>query len=587
MTKLSRRTVIGGGIGLGAVGALGAAGHGFGLFNPEEQPGSRDVDTDAPVPQARRDLNLLILMVDQERSWETLPAALDLPNHRRIANQGTSFTGMNVTSPLCTPSRSVFWTGQHVQYTQVQDNTNVPLVGRPLDPAIPTVGHMLRDAGFYTAYKGKWHLNVLPKDLAWEGAPEHADALEAYGFSDYGWGPELIDTQDGWKYDGRIAQDAVDWLTNKASALDQPWALTVSFVNPHDIMFFDATGQQAETRIQNVFPGPVRPAPDDPLYQATGDFGVPRDFRSPDYQGQVPAQADYDRFMDYFYGPMPHDNVVAWVRFSEYYYNCIRDVDRHLGTVLDALERNGQADNTIIVLVSDHGEMGGVHGLRQKGPWMYRENLNVPFVVSHPDARAPRENTGLVSAVDFAPTMLGLAGMDLSEVQSRYTAIKGTDMSGEVTRSSTERSRSGGGALVTYSVSHHNDPEFAETTLRNRITTSGMERLRNSLRTGLFPDFKARSFMRGIVTDDFKFARYFSPREHHRPETLEELTARNDLELFDLRNDPGETRNLAAGDALPTEHLTTLNAKLNALIDAEVGPDDGRDMPGPDFYWRG
>jgi len=196
-------------------------------------------------------------------------------------------------------------------------------------------------------------------------------------------------------------------------------------------------------------------------------------------------------------------------------------------------------------------------------------------------------NTGLVSAVDFAPTMLGLVGMDPSEAQSRYAAMRGTDVSGELTSSSTERSRSGGGALVTYSVSHHNDPEFAATALRNRTTSSGMERLRNSLHTGLFPDFKARSFMRGIVTDDFKFARYFSPREHHKPETIDEITSRNDLELFDLRGDLGETRNLAVGNELSTDVLTTLNSKLNALLDAEGGQDDGRDMPGPHFYWRG
>lgn len=195
-------------------------------------------------------------------------------------------------------------------------------------------------------------------------------------------------------------------------------------------------------------------------------------------------------------------------------------------------------------------------------------------------------NTGLVSAVDFAPTMLGLAGMDPSDVGSRYTAMRGTDVSGDLTNSSTDRSRTGGGALVTYSVSHHNDPKFAETALRNRITNSGMERLRNSIRNGLFPDFKARSFMRGIVTDDFKFARYFSPREHHRPTTIDELTSQNDLELFDLRNDSGETRNLAVESELRIEVLTTLNSKLNALLDAEVGPDDGRDMPGPAFYWR-
>ena len=584
MPHISRRAVVGG---IGALGALGAASYGANLFGSREPSGSRGVDMAAPVPQGLGDLNLLVLMVDQERSWETLPASLDLPNHHRIASRGTSFTKMNVTSPLCTPSRSVFWTGQHVQHTKVQDNSNVPLMGRPLDPAIPTLGHMLREAGFYTAYKGKWHLHELPKDPAWENAPLRSDALEPYGYSDYGWGPELIDTQDGWKYDGRIAQDAVEWLTNKATTLDQPWALTVSFVNPHDIMFFDATGEQAKLRVQNTVPGPVRPAPDDPLYASAGRFGLPRDFPPTGAAGQVPAQADYERFMDAFYGPIPHGNVEAWIRFSEYYYNCIRDVDRHLGTVLDALERNGQADNTIVILVSDHGEMGGVHGLRQKGPWMYRENLNVPFVVSHPDARTPRVNSGLVSAVDFAPTVLGLAGLDRRDVESRYTAISGADISADLTASSTDRSRLDVGALVTYSVSHHADPEFAETALRNQTIDSGLERLANSIRSGLFPSFDARSFMRGIVTDNFKFARYFSPRDHHRPDTMDDLTRRNDLELFDLREDPGETRNLAAGDELPADLITRLNASLNALLDAEVGPDDGRDMPGPRVFWRG
>ncbi|MEO1045917.1 MAG: sulfatase-like hydrolase/transferase [Pseudomonadota bacterium] len=584
MPRFSRRDVIGAGLGLGAV---GAAGYGLGWFAPTEAPGTRAVSFGAPLPKARNDLNLLILMVDQERAWETLPTNLAMPNHHRIAEKGTMFTNMNVTSPLCTPSRSVFWTGQHVQHTKVQDNTNVPLIGRPLNPAIPTFGHMLRDAGFYTAYKGKWHLHDLPQHAAWEQAPDRATALEPYGYADYGWGPELIDSQHGWKFDGRIAQDAAQWLTGKAPRLDQPWALTVSFVNPHDIMYFDATGDQAGTRVQNSFPGPVLPMPDDPLYHSSESFGLPRDFRASDYPGRIATQADYETFMDDFYGSMPHNDIVAWTRFSDYYYSCIRDVDRHLGTVLDALEQSGQAENTIIVLTSDHGEMGGVHGLRQKGPWMYRENLNVPFVVSHPDARTSRKNTGLVSALDFSPTMLGLAGMGQSEVTGRYPAMKGRDVSGELAAGSTERSRSGEGALITYSVIHHSDPHFARAGLKNQATDSLTEKLRNSADAGVLPDLGKRSFMRGIVTDNYKFGRYFSPRDHHRPETLDDLKARNDLELFDLQADPGESENLIATGRVSDDVILALNNRLNALIDAEIGPDDGRDMPGPAFYWRG
>lgn len=570
-----------------ALGAVGSAGYGIGWFTHRQTPGTRGVNRDSLMPEGRKDLNLLIIMVDQERSWETLPASLDLPNHRRIAERGTYFSGMQVTSPLCTPSRSVFWTGQHVQHTGVQDNTNVPLMGRPLNPAIPTLGHMLRDAGYYTAYKGKWHLHELPQDEAWESAADRPDALENYGYSDYGWGPELIDSQAGWKFDGRIASDAAGWLSGRSRKLDKPWALTVSFVNPHDIMFLDATGEQAATRVQNVLPGPVLPIPDDPIYRIGKDAGLPRDFKASGYKGQLPAQADYDRYMDYFYGLMPHDNVEAWIKFSQYYYNCIRNVDQHLGTVLDALESSGQADRTIIVLVSDHGEMGGVHGLRQKGPWMYRENLNVPLVISHPDSRSPRTNDGLVSAVDFALTILGLVGLNAQAVKARYPAMHGSDMSQELGSGSTERSRSGKGALVTYSVSHHANPDFAKTVFEKQKIDSALGRFGNSLSAGPIPDFSARSFLRGVVTDDYKFARYFSPREHHMPRTVDELKARNDLEVFDLNQDPGETRNLAATGTASDEMLAELNAKLNALIDAEVGPDDGRDMPGPSFYWKG
>ncbi|MEO0883000.1 MAG: sulfatase-like hydrolase/transferase [Pseudomonadota bacterium] len=563
----------------------GVAGLGLKWF-VKEAPGSRGVDQNAAIPKSRKDLNLLIIMVDQERPWDTLPADIDLPHRFRIAERGTSFTNMNVTSPLCTPSRSVFWTGQHVQHTRVQDNTNVPLVGRPLNPAIPTLGHMLRDAGFYTAYKGKWHLHELPKDVAWEQSSRRSDALEDYGFSDYGWGPEFIDEQAGWKYDGKIADDAARWLTGQSDGVGKPWALTVSFVNPHDIMYFDATGEQAKTRIQNVFPGPVLPSPDDPMYKVDRWGDAPRNFRSSDYPGQMPAQADYDRYMDYFYGEMPHDNVEAWIRFSQYYVNCIRDVDRHIGTVLDALEATGQADRTVIALVSDHGEMGGVHGLRQKGPWMYRENIGVPFVVSHPDCRGQSTNPGIVSAVDFAPTMLGLVGMEAQAVKQRYTAMRGSDVSEHLGSRATPRSETGEGALITYSVGHHIDTEFARANFEKRRTNETDDDFERQAEAGWVPDLSPRGFMRGIVTDEYKFARYFSPREHHTPTSLETLKARNDLELFDLKSDPGETKNLATAPGTSDDLVLSLNDKLNALIAAEVGPDDGRDLTGPTFFWR-
>jgi len=80
-----------------------------------------------------------------------------LPAHERLVRQGTTFVNHTINSCVCTPSRSVVYTGQHIQHTRMFDNTNFPWI-QSLSPDIRTVGDMLREAGYYTAYKGKWHL---------------------------------------------------------------------------------------------------------------------------------------------------------------------------------------------------------------------------------------------------------------------------------------------------------------------------------------------------------------------------------------------------------------------------------------------
>src|SRR3546814_17146772 len=81
---------------------------------------------------------------------------------------------------------------------------------------------------------------------------------------------------------------------------------------------------------------------------------------------------------------MRHDDEESWHRFINYYYNCLRDVDRRLGQLLWALKESGQIDNTIIIYTSDHGERAGAHGMRQKGATMYREEANIPMIVAPP-----------------------------------------------------------------------------------------------------------------------------------------------------------------------------------------------------------
>ena len=190
--------------------------------------------------------NILFPLTDQERYFRPgeLPQDFRLPAHERLTKQGTVFENHRINSCVCTPSRSVLYTGRHIQHTRMFDNTNFPWIGS-MSTEIKTVGHFLRDAGYYTAYKGKWHLTKefeTTNDLA---APEKifTKEMEAYGFSDYlGIGDIIGHTEGGYLHDGIIASMATNWLRGKGKGLaaqGKPWFLAVNLVNPHDVMFYN------------------------------------------------------------------------------------------------------------------------------------------------------------------------------------------------------------------------------------------------------------------------------------------------------------------------------------------------------------
>ena len=131
--------------------------------------------------------NILFILTDQERllDYANLPPGYILPGHNRLLKNGTLFSNHQVASMVCSSSRAVIYTGQHIQHNGMFDNTNFPWVN-DLSTDIPTIGHMLRQAGYHTGYKGKWHLTK-----AFEEAKDFSDLeiftseMEEYGFSDY------------------------------------------------------------------------------------------------------------------------------------------------------------------------------------------------------------------------------------------------------------------------------------------------------------------------------------------------------------------------------------------------------------------
>jgi arylsulfatase A-like enzyme len=258
------------------------------------------------------------------------------------------------------------------------------------------------------------------------------------------------------------------------------------------------------------------------------------------------------------FGPVPDDE--AWRRGMGFYLNCTRDVDRSIDVVLDALEASGQADRTVVIFTSDHGEMAGSHGLRQKGNLPYDENFHVPLLISHPDLAGDSVSDAIGSAVDLAPTLLDIAGLGAQEVAERFPGLHGRSLLPGMTGQEVRE-----GVLTAVEILTTLDNDY----WRSLGEPDGPQRMQSG---ELRPDWSKRGFLRGYTDERYTFARYFSPLEPNRPRTLEELFSANDVVLYDRATDPHEQVNLAYAP----EHQDTvadLLARLERLIDEEIGQD--------------
>ena len=184
------------------IAGLGAMGLGLGVSSAggSEAPAPSDSARSASGGvRGTGPYNILFILTDQERHFRPgeLPAGYSLPAHERLKAQGTTFVNHRISSCVCTPSRSVLYTGQHIQHTRMFDNTNFPWIDS-MSTEIRTIGDMLREAGYHTAYKGKWHLTREFETVNKMEAPTRifTKEMEAYGFSDYfGIGDIIAHTQ--------------------------------------------------------------------------------------------------------------------------------------------------------------------------------------------------------------------------------------------------------------------------------------------------------------------------------------------------------------------------------------------------------
>jgi arylsulfatase A-like enzyme len=338
--------------------------------------------------------NVLFILSDQHR-YATLPGVdgceVIAPNLDRLAREGAFFRQNWSCHPICSPARAMMISGRWPTDTGVTFN-DYELYTEPT-----SLGSVFEDAGYHTAYVGKWHLHEGPKENVdnndhyippgpgrhgfswmrlWNSTNKHWDA---YWYSD----PE----GDKVPYDGYnpvgMTDQVLEFLDGEWNR-DQPFFLTLSVNPPHDPM------HDSPPRFRELYDADeikLRPNVSD-------------------------AYANGETI------PPVHGGTKLSLHIREqlaHYYGHVSAIDNEIGRVLDKLDEMDISDDTCVIYTSDHGDMMGSHDLIRK-PYMYSEATQVPLYVRHPGHITPGTVTdGLVSTIDIYPTLLGLADIPVPE----------------------------------------------------------------------------------------------------------------------------------------------------------------------------
>ena len=305
-----------------------------------------------------------------------------------------------------------------------------------------------------------------------------------------------------------------------------------------------------------------------------------------DAPGRPKAHLYYQQSIDLLVGAWP-DEDRRWRALRNYYFNAIRDCDRKVERLMQALEDNGMAQNTIVVFTADHGELGGSHQMRGKGTTTYREQNHLPLMIVHPALAGGKQCRALTSQLDLTPTILALTGKDAAARARAGEGLPGKDFSAllrnpEVAGEKAVRPAT----LFNFDMLSYTDPSWATMTIDTRTYRTKPPAQQEAMLAGHPPDFRNRTSIRSIFDGRHRFSRYFSAVAFNTPKTMEELLAKNDLEVYDLQADPDEMTNLALDAKKNGDLILALNQVTNERIAAEVGVDDGSFLPIRDGKWK-
>ncbi len=364
--------------------------------------------------------NILFIMTDDHAAHAISSYGSRInttPHIDRIAKEGVRFENCFCTNGICAPSRAVILSGKHSHLNGLRDNSQT------FDGTQQTFPKLLQQAGYQTVMLGKWHLKSDPTGFDyWNILP---------GQGQY-YNPDLIEMGERKQHTGYvtdlITDIALDYLENKREK-EKPFMMMLHHKAPH-------RNWQPAPRHLTMYDDIEFPEPDTLFddYSTRSEAASEqemslRDHMRIDYDLKMqPApkrlndeqraawEAAYGPKIEAFERDKPEgDDLVRWKyqRYMQDYLGCIAAVDENVGRVLDYLDVSGLAENTIVVYSSDQGFYLGDHGWFDKR-FMYEDSLRMPLLAKFPGKTANGStNSELVQNLDFAPTFLELAGVDV------------------------------------------------------------------------------------------------------------------------------------------------------------------------------